>query len=267
MRIDNNVGMWAIRYLQTLQRTGQEQVRALAQGTIPLAQNVSAAAIAERMRAQISGYREAMQSTYYAIGMMNVAEGGLRAISNSLQRMRELAVAASNATLTEAERQSLQQEFTKLAEGINRTVEHTRYNSIRVLGGEVRNLRIQTGPNEGQQMMVSLPSMDVRNLGLENANLSSVENAQNALKALEQAIETVSNTRGYVGATTNRLASAARELSNTVLNLTSSVSILVDTDMARGVMDWVRTQLMTRATAGVLSQSNVSNWNALRLLG
>ena len=267
MRINNNVGMWAIRYLQNLQTQQTSHHQALTQATVPIQQNVAFGAIAERIRSQVNGYREAMVSTYNAIGVMNVAEGGLQNVSNNLQRMRELAVQASNGTLSESERAALQQEFSQLAQGINRVVEQTTYNNRRVLGGDIRDMQVQLGPNEGQQMRVTLPNMDIRTLGLENVNLNSTENAQNALEALDRAIETVSNTRSYVGSVTNRLEGAARELSNTMLNLTSSVSVLTGTDMARTMMDFIRTRLQEQATAGVFGQSNVNAMNVLRLLG
>lgn len=267
MRVSSVTGMWAIRYLQSLERTSHHQSQALAQGTIPLTQNVSATIIAERMRSQITGYREAMQSTYNAIGMMNVAEGGLRSIGSILQRMRELAVQAGNSSLTDAERATLQQEFNQLRQGIDRTVQQTTYNNRQVLGGEIRNFQVQIGPNEGQTLRVSIPRMNTEALGLRDVNLNSVESSRQALEALDRAIETVSNTRSYIGSTTNRLGSAARELSTTMVNLTASASALTDTDMARSMMDFVRTRLMAQATAGVLAQSNVRSMDVLRLLG
>ena len=267
MRINNNVGMWAIRYLQNLQTHHNSQMQSLTQATVPIQQNVAFGAIAERIRSQINGYREAMMSTYNAIGVMNVAEGGLQSISNNLQRMRELAVQASNGTLSENERAALQQEFSQLAQGINKVVDQTTYNNRRVLGGDIKDMQVQLGPNEGQRMRITLPGMDIRSLGLENVNLNSTENAQNALKVLDTAIENVSRTRSYVGSVTNRLEGAARELSNTMINLTSSVSVLTDTDMARGIMEWIRTRLQQQATAGILGQSNVNAQNVLRLLG
>ncbi|ABS61394.1 MULTISPECIES: flagellin [Fervidobacterium] len=267
MRINNNVGMWAIRYLQNLQTQQNTQQQSLAQSTIPLNQNISSNVIAERIRSQVNGYREAMVSTYNTIGMMNTAEGGLQSISSNLQRMRELAIQASNGTLSDSERSALQKEFTQLSQGINKVVEQTKYNNQRVLGGEIRNMQVQLGPNEGQNMKVTLPSMDIKSLGLESVNLNSTENAQNALKAIDQAISNVSTTRNYIGSVNNRLESAARNLSETMINLTSSVSILTGTDMARTTMEWIRTQLQSRATIGVLSQSNVNSSNVLRLLG
>lgn len=267
MRVSNNVSMWAIRYLQNIQTQQGNSQQAIVQATVPFRQSVSFGAIAERIRSQVNGYREAMVSTYNAIGVMNVAQGGLQSVTNNLQRMRELAIQASNGTLSEAERSALQREFSQLSEGINNVVEKTTYNNRRVIGGDIRNMEVQLGPNEGQRTTVTLPSMDIKSLGLDKVNLNSVENAQNALKALDEAISNVSKTQSYVGSTTNRLESAARNLSETMLNLTSSVSILTDTDMARGVMDWVRARLQAQATAGILSQSNVRSYDVLRLLG
>ncbi|MCX7654369.1 MAG: flagellin [Fervidobacterium sp.] len=267
MRISNNVSMWAIRYLQNFQTQQGLQQQSIAQATIPFRQDISSSVIGERIRSQINGYREAMVSTYNAIGVMNVAEGGIQSITTNLQRMRELAVQASNSTLSENERAALQREFSELSQGINKVVQQTTYNNRQVLGGDIRNMEVQLGPNQGQKMTVTLPSMDIRSLGLENVNINSTENAQNALKTLDQVISNVSNTRSYIGSTVNRLESAARNLSETMLNLTSSVSVLTGTDMARSIMDWVRNRLQIQATAGVISQSNVNSLNVLRLLG
>ncbi|MGC8819937.1 MAG: flagellin [Fervidobacterium sp.] len=267
MRINNSIGMWAIRYLQNLQSQQSVQQQSLSQAVIPFRQDVSSGAIAERIRAQINGYRNAMYSTYNAIGIMNTAEGGIQSVTQNLQRMRELAVQASNGALSEADRNALQQEFSQLAQGINKVVEQTTYNGKKVIGGDVKDMQVQLGPNEGQSMTVTLPSMDIKSLGLENVRINNAENAQNALKAIDRVIENVSRTRSYIGSTTNRLENATRELSNTMLNLTSSVSALTDTDMARGMMEYVRTQLQARAALGVLAQANVSNMNTMRLLG
>ncbi len=274
MRISNNLGMWGIRYLQNLQNQQSTLTRQVSQATIPLNVDVASNVIAERIISQVRGFQRAMKDTFNTIGMLNTAEGGLENISNSLQRMRELAVQASNGTLTQSDRDALQKEYEDLAKGINRTVQQTTYNNIRVLGGDVNNLNVQTGPNSGQNATISiqrvdlqgLAQMDSQNVSLADTNLNSVQNAQNALKVLDRAIENVSSVRGNVGATTNRLVSAVRNMSDTMINLTSSVSTLTDADMARSVMELTRNRLLQQATSGVMSQSNTNGLRVLSLL-
>ncbi len=274
MRINNNLGMWGIRYLQNLQNQQSTLTRQISQARVPLNVDVASNVIAERIISQVRGFQRAMKDTFNAIGMLNTAEGGLENISNSLQRMRELAVQASNGTLTQAERDALQKEYEDLARGINRTVQQTTYNNLRVLGGDVNNLNVQTGPTAGQNATITiqrvdlqgLAQMDKENVNLADTNLNSVQNAQDALKVLDRAIENVSSVRGYVGATTNRLVSAVRNMSDTMINLTSSVSTLTDADMVRSVMELTRNRLLQQATLGVMSQSNINGLRVLSLL-
>ncbi len=266
MRVNQITGLWAIQQLQQLQNTQTNLVTQLASGRVSLAVNVASTTIAERLRSQVAGYREAMSSTYNAIGMLHTAEAGLSSITSALQRMRELAVQAATSTVGESERAVLQQEFSQLAEQTNRISEQLNYNSIRVLGGEVTNFQVQTGPSAGQNLSITIPAVNTETLGLNNTSISTLPNAQQAIQRIDQALESVANVRSYVGAMTNRLATAARELGNTMINTMSSLSTISDADMARTIMEFIKNRLMTQSTLGVLAQSNVSRFSVLRIL-
>jgi len=266
VRINNDLGTWSIRYLQSLQNQQVSNVQRSSQAAVSVTRNISASALAEGMRSQINSYREAMASTYNAIGVMNTAEGGIQDISNNVQKMKELATQATSNNLTENQRAKLQEQFSQLSQGINKVVEQTTYDGKRVLGGDIRNMQVQLGTNQ-EQTSITLPGMDLKSLGLENVNLNSVENAQNALKVLDTVIQNVANTKNYANTVSEQLGNAARNLSNTMLNVTSSVSSLNDTSAARNMMDLVKTTLLSQATSGVLSQSNINSTSALRLLG
>jgi len=266
VRINNDLGTWSIRYLQSLQNQQVSNVQRSSQAAVSVTRNVSVGTSVEGMRSQINSYRDAMASTYNAIGIMNTAEGGIQDISNNVQKMKELATQATSNNLTEDQRAKLQEQFSQLSQGINKVVEQTTYDGKRVLGGDIRNMQVQLGTNQ-DQTSITLPGMDLKNLGLENANLNSVENAQNALKALDTVIQNVANTKNYANTVSEQLGNAARNLSNTMLNVTSSVSSLNDTSAARNMMDLVKTTLLSQATSGVLSQSNINSTSALRLLG
>jgi len=266
VRINNDLGTWSLRYLQSLQSQQVSTVQNFSQSTVSVTRNVSTDTLAEGMRSQINSYRESMVSTYNAIGVMNTAEGGIQGISNNVQKMKELATQATSNNLTDDQRARLQEQFSQLSQGINKVVEQTTYDGKRVLGGDIRNMQVQLGTNQ-EQTSITLPGMDLKSLGLENANLNSAENAQNALKALDTAIQNVANTKNYVNTVSEQLGNNARNLSSAMLNITSSVSSLNDTNVARNMMDLVKTTLLSQATSGVVSQSNTNSMNTLRLLG
>lgn len=91
-------------------------------------------AISEKMRAQIRGLEQAQDNIQDAISLIQTAEGGLGQIINpNLQRLRELAVQASNGTLTASDRQSIQNEVDQIKGEINGIANDTEFNEIKVL--------------------------------------------------------------------------------------------------------------------------------------
>lgn len=92
-------------------------------------------AISEKMRAQISGLEVAIRNTQDATSMLQVAEGALGETNSMLQRMRELAVQASNDTLTSQDRSYIQLEIDQLQDQIDRIAKTTQFNKKRLLDG------------------------------------------------------------------------------------------------------------------------------------
>ena len=92
-------------------------------------------AISEKMRSQISGLEIAIRNTQDATSMLQTAEGALGETNSMLQRMRELAVQASNDTLTSQDRSYIQLEIDQLADQIDRIAKTTQFNKKRLLDG------------------------------------------------------------------------------------------------------------------------------------
>ncbi|GAB4333203.1 MAG: flagellin [Dehalococcoidia bacterium] len=93
--------------------------------------------ISEKMRAQIRGNAQAVRNAQDGISMLQTAEGALDEVHSILQRMRELAVQASNGTYAEngAERTSIGQEIQQLKEEIDRIAGSTQFNGQSLLTG------------------------------------------------------------------------------------------------------------------------------------
>ncbi|WP_302654589.1 flagellin, partial [uncultured Clostridium sp.] len=92
-------------------------------------------AISEKMRGQIRGLTQASRNSADGISMIQTAEGALNETTNILQRMRELAVQASNDTNTSSDREEIQKEINALTEEVDRIANNTEFNTQKLLNG------------------------------------------------------------------------------------------------------------------------------------
>lgn len=128
-------------------------------------------AIAENFTSQIKGLNQAVRNANDAYSLAQTAEGGLQETTAILQRMRELAVQASNSTLTTADRTSIQNEITALTSEIDRIATTTQYNSNNILDGSAKSLGFQIGDKAGQTVALSVGSAKALDLGLAGSGV------------------------------------------------------------------------------------------------
>ena len=124
-------------------------------------------AIAERMTAQVRGLNMATKNANDGLSMLAVIENATNDVTDMLQRMRELAVQASNDTNSAADRGYLQKEADALLAEINRVANQTEYNGQTILDGTYQNKAIQVGTDAGQKINLSVASISAENLSLE----------------------------------------------------------------------------------------------------
>ena len=117
-------------------------------------------AISEKMRSQISGLEIAVRNTQDATSMLQVAEGALGETNSMLQRMRELAVQASNDTLTSQDRSYIQLEIDQLADQIDRIANTTQFNKKRLLDGSSAGITTSSNLSVKAYVNGSLRSLD-----------------------------------------------------------------------------------------------------------
>lgn len=105
-------------------------------------------AISERMSSQLRGMEVAKRNANDGISALQVADGSLSSLGDSLQRMRELAVQASNGTLSAADRENLNLEFMQLSDELSRVAGGAEFNGVKLLEGD--------GVTPGSQLMFEL---------------------------------------------------------------------------------------------------------------
>ncbi|MDX5517055.1 flagellin [Stenotrophomonas sp. RG-453] len=111
-------------------------------------------AISERFGTQIRGTDVAIRNANDGISLAQVAEGSLSEIGNNLQRVRELAVQASNATNSASDRKALQAEVTQLVSEIDRVAKQSEFNGTKLLDGSFSSQLFQVGANAGQAIAI-----------------------------------------------------------------------------------------------------------------
>lgn len=135
-------------------------------------------AISDRMNAQVRGLNQASRNANDGISMSQTTEGALGTISESLQRIRELAVQSANSTNTDADRASMQAEVSQLLSQIDTTAQTTQFNGKSLLDGTLKNQQFQVGANAGQTISFSVDSARTSKLGSSQA--AAITTAQNA---------------------------------------------------------------------------------------
>jgi len=122
--------------------------------------------IGNRMDSQIRGLTMAVKNANDGISLMQTAEGALDEVTNSLQRMRELAVQAANGTNNALDRAALDAEVQQLKSEIDRTAKTTQFNSINLLDGSFKNKVLQIGDKANQTLKVGIAGAKVSDLGM-----------------------------------------------------------------------------------------------------
>lgn len=152
----NTISLNAQRNLGTSQNSLATSMQRLSSGLRVNSAKDDAAglAIAERMNTQVRGLTVGARNSNDGISLAQTAEGALGKVGDMLQRMRELAVQAGNATNSKADRAALQSEVAQLTDEIDRVAKQTSFNGTKILDGSFSGAVFQVGANSGDNITV-----------------------------------------------------------------------------------------------------------------
>ncbi|MDA0651302.1 MAG: flagellin, partial [Proteobacteria bacterium] len=245
------------------------------------ADDAAGLAIASRMTSQIRGLEVGIRNANDAIAMISTADGALIEVTNMLQRMRELALQASNGTTTSADRAYLSQEYANLLTEIDRIAENTQWNGMTILNHTTdasSQFAFQVGANGGQTIAVQFGDMTNSNSGVFTSlttshnvitaatTASAISRGTSAVLAIDTAITAVNSQRATFGAAMNQLTYAVDNLSNVQVNAEASRSRIMDADYAVETSELARTQIIQQAGTAMLAQANQLPQTVLSLL-
>ena len=230
------------------------------------ADDAAGLAISEKLRSQIRSFGVNARNAQDGISLVQTAEGALNEVSNQLGRLRELAVQASNGTLTDTDRDTLDAEYQALKSEIQRISDETEFNGVSLLDG-VNSLNIQVGLDSGDAIAVSTVDVSTVNTALGDITDATGDDAIAELIAIDGQIDLINEARGGLGASQNRLQSAFASISNVRENLSAAESRIRDVDIASETADLTRNSILQQAATSVLGQANAQPQLALSLLG
>ena len=231
-------------------------------------------AISEKMRGQINGLDQASRNAQDGISLIQTAEGALNETHSILQRMRELAVQASNDTYTSEDRATIGAEVTQLEAEIDRISTDTEFNTKTLLDGSQSSITLQIGANSGQQVTFAIEDMSASALGSGVDGLGSAMAASGAttttltgiITKVNDALSAVSAQRADLGAIQNRLEHTISNLDTGEENLQASESRIRDVDMAAEMVEYTKNNIISQAAQSMLSQANQAPQSVLQLL-
>ena len=240
--------------------------------------DASGLAVSEKMRSQIRGLNQASKNIQNGVSFIQTTEGYLQETTDILQRVRELAVQSANGIYSDEDRMQIQVEVSQLVAEVDRIASQAQFNGMNMLTGRFAQegdavMQFQIGANVDQNTRVFIGTMTATALGLKGAqggdeqiSISSPDEANITLAAIDEALKNVTKQRADLGAYQNRFEMAAKGINIAAENTQASESRIRDTDMASEMVEFTKNQILTQAGTAMLAQANSQSQSVLGLL-
>lgn len=194
------------------------------------ADDASGLAIANKMESQTRATDAGTENAKSGVGALNIADGALGQINDSLQRIYELGIKASSGLNGKDELNAIQKEIGGLMSGIEDIAKGTEYNTLKLLDGSMADMDLATNP-DGTGMSIKMANSTLETLGIDGFDVTGKFD----LSKITDAISKVSESRSSLGAQTNALEYTIDRNNLTAENVTSSRSKIEDLDIYEAI--------------------------------
>lgn len=240
--------------------------------------DASGLAVSEKMRSQIRGLNQASRNVGDAVSFVQVAEGYLAETTDVLQRIRELAVQASNGVYSDEDRMQIQVEVSQLVAEVDRIASSAQFNGMNLLTGRFSResdsvMQFQIGANVDQSIRAYIGTMTATALGLkgiqgtdQQISVNSPDEADTTIATLDNALQNVNKQRADLGAYQNRMEMAQKGINVAAENTQAAESRIRDADMAEEMVEYTKNSILSQAATAMLGQANSQSQTVLQLL-
>lgn len=222
--------------------------------------------VSEGLRSLIRENQMAQRNANDGLGMLQIADSGGQQITDSLQRMRELAMQSSNGTYNANDREAMQKEYAALGEEIGRIAQSTTYNGKSLLAGGDQGVSFQVSGVQGEGSVISFQANVDLSSNLNLGNIGTAGGAQSALSSIDDTLKNVMGMRSTFGAAMNRLDSTMTNLGNSIANVTDAESRIRDTNFAQETSNNIRDSILQKSALAMAAQANQANMGIMGLL-
>ena len=183
--------------------------------------------------------------------------------------MRELSIQAGNSTLNASQRDMIQTELDSLAESINQISGSTEFNGTNLLDGSTPTLNFQVGANatSADQMTVDLQDVGTTALGVDALSTATEATSMAGVDAIDNALDSLGEFRASLGSAANQLEATGENLQNSIVEASSSLSQVQDTDLGSVLSAMASQSVLLQAQISMQVQGNLAQQSVLRLLG
>ncbi len=230
-------------------------------------------AIANRMTSQIRGMTVAVRNANDGISLAQTAESAMGVITDTMQRMRDLAVQAANTgAVTGSDREKLQTEFKQLNDELSRVVTNTEFNGKKIINGSLSGgVAFQVGANTAadNQISIAIANLSITLSAVTKASIGAAASGAvvlSAINVIDTAIKSIDTARAKLGAAQNRFTTTISNLQSSIENQSAAKSRIMDTDFAAETAALSRSRILQQAGTAMLSQANQSPQAVLSLL-
>lgn len=264
---NNSLSLGLLQGLDRAQNTQETALGRISTGkqVNSAADNAAGLAIIERFTSQIDGFSQAIRNTSDGISFSQVAESGIGSISEDIQRIRELSIQSANGSLSDNDRANLQSEVGQLQDEIGRRLDQTSFNGVDIFKEEAE-ISFQVGANANDTIELSTQDLTEDLASVLTVDISTQAGAQDALSDIDDALETLNDTRVDFGAVANRFESTVSNLQNNRINSEDARSRIQDADLAKEVSELIKGNIQQQSGIAVQSQANSNAELLLRLL-
>lgn len=219
------------------------------------------AAVVAALESNATTSRQAVRNISDGVSALSMADSAMSALSDITMRQNELAMQASNETVSDTQRQALDQEFQQLEQEKTRIKETTQFNGQSVFKG----YSLQVGSDGDKSSQLSTPSTS-GGTGYSAQSIATLEGARASLDESRQQIQQFADSRGQIGAAQARLSTAQQGAANAADESTAAASRIKDADYADETAKRVAIKIKQDGATALQAQAGKLNVDAIKRL-
>lgn len=223
-------------------------------------------AIAEKLASDAVVFTQGSRNISDAQSLTDIKDSVSGSLSEIGTRLQELATQSSNGTLSDSQRQSLDQEFQQLTQEANRIVGSTQFNGKNVFDGDATQIQVGNDSSSNSQIAVPDGGTAAAAASLSSLSIANQDSARSAIDSLSSFISNIGSSRGEIGAVQSRLEVANRNNQSAADTARAAESRIRDADIADETAKLTANSIRQQGATALFAQAGKLNAQVVQSL-